>query len=610
MTRAPSNEPDDPFAHLHREDYAAAFEGRRATAATMIFMGGRSRVPLDGPWSFTPDLFDEGLRQAWFADPADDPAGWTKPRDHDPDGVASIAVPSCWTCVRPEWTHFEGGAWYVRDLDVPDPRDGERLFLRVGAANYAARIFFGGAFLGSHRGGSTPFFVELPAGRGRLMINVDNRRAADRVPMHHFDWFNHGGLYREVALIRVPAVHVADFGVALVPDGTFSRIRADVTLSAAVDATARLEIPGLGVAADVPVRAGRGAVEIEAAPTLWAPDAPRLYDVTLACGADRVSDRVGFREIRRDGTRLLLNGRDLILRGVCVHEDDRIHGKSTDEADIRRRFAHAAELGANCLRLAHYPHHERVAEIADEVGMLLWSEIPVYWAIDFANPETYADAENQLLELIRRDRNRASTVIWGVGNENADTDARYAFMARLAAAARAADPTRLVAAACLINREAFRIEDRLAAHLDLIGLNEYFGWYEPDMTGLERLLANSSPDRPVVISETGADAVAGKHGPASELFTEERQAELYRRQFEVLAAAPWIRGFFPWLLYDFRSERRQTRFQRGFNRKGLIADDKATRKLAFDVIATHYRGAEPPFGQENAGAEDTTSAGA
>jgi beta-glucuronidase len=146
-----------------------------------------------------------------------------------------------------------------------------------------------------------------------------------------------------------------------------------------------------------------------------------------------------------------------------------------------------------------------------------------------------------------------------------------------------------VAAACLINREKFAIADRLAAHLDLIGLNEYFGWYEPDFAGLERLLANSRPGKPVVISEVGADALAQHRGAVAELFTEDCQAEIYRRQIEIVDRARFVQGFCPWLLYDYRTERRQTRFQRGWSRKGLIAEDKTTRKLAFEVLAEHYR---------------------
>jgi beta-glucuronidase len=162
-------------------------------------------------------------------------------------------------------------------------------------------------------------------------------------------------------------------------------------------------------------------------------------------------------------------------------------------------------------------------------------------------------------------------------------------MRELARVAREADPTRLVSAACLINRQTFRIEDRLAQHLDVIGLNEYFGWYEPGFDGLRTLLANSSPDRPVVISETGADALAGHHGREDELFTEECQARMHREQVAIADTADYVCGMTPWLLYDFRSERRQTVFNQGFNRKGLIAEDKTTRKLAFEVLAQAYR---------------------
>lgn len=126
-------------------------------------------------------------------------------------------------------------------------------------------------------------------------------------------------------------------------------------------------------------------------------------------------DRVGFREIAVRGHDILLNGRSIRLRGIAVHEDDLALGRVTTETDLRRRFADARDLGCNFLRLAHYPHHERAAELADELGFLLWSEIPVYWAIDFANPATRTDAENQLRELILRDANRASVIVWGVG---------------------------------------------------------------------------------------------------------------------------------------------------------------------------------------------------
>ncbi|WP_333834606.1 glycoside hydrolase family 2 protein [Rubrimonas sp.] len=576
---------EDPFAHLHEEGYASAYDRPLIGADSLVDPGGR---PMDAltDWGLTLDPFEEGLRQRWFALDDRPMAEWTTPRDFDDAGATPARAPCCWTMLDPEWRRHEGAVWHVTHFD--HARGPHRTVLRFGAANYAALVFLNGRFLGRHLGGSTPFCVELTEalheGRNRLMVMVENHRRSDRVPMGHIDWFNHGGLHREVALLRLPPVFIRAAGFALTADGV--GIAVDVTLSDPVDGVARVAIPALGIHADLSVAAGAGRVEIAAAPDRWSPETPRLHDVAVSFGDDVFRERVGFRTLAVEGERILLNGRPIWLRGVCVHEDDRDVGRVSTEADVRRRFGHARALGCNFLRLAHYPHHEHVARIADEEGFLLWSEIPVYWAIDFANPATFADAENQLRELIARDRNRASVALWGVGNENADTDARLSFMSRLAAAARAADPTRLIAAACLIDRVRFAIADRLAETLDVIGLNEYFGWYEPGFEGLERLLANSEPGKPVIVSETGADGAPGLRGTG--LFTEHRQAEIVRRQIETLRRFDYVQGVAWWLLYDFRSDRRQTGVQRGFNRKGLVADDKATLKAGFHALAEAY----------------------
>jgi beta-glucuronidase len=246
------------------------------------------------------------------------------------------------------------------------------------------------------------------------------------------------------------------------------------------------------------------------------------------------------------------------------------------------------EMNGYYLRLAHYPHDARFARIADEEGVLLWEEVPVYWAVAFDNPASYRDAENQLSELILRDRNRASVIIWSVGNENADTDSRLAFMSGLAEKARELDPTRLVSAACLVNHEKLVIEDRLAGSLDIIGLNEYYGWYDPDFCKLPKILANSAPGNPVVICEFGGDARKGQRGTADDLWTEDKQKALYEKQTAVIRQCPYIAGMTPWILYDFRCPRRLNRYQEGFNRKGLIDADRVTRKAAFYVMKRFY----------------------
>lgn len=583
---------DNALQALHDEDYDRPFNTQSLNHECLIFTGGRALESLDGDWTFCVDLLDTGLRQKWFSMLPEAPENRTEPWDYDPYMGETVPVPSNWAMLKEKWYFFEGSAWYTRPLDMGTPDPQKRQFLRFGAASYDCKIFLNGEFLGNHYGASTPFCVELTGklrpGRNWIMACVNNTRTLDRVPMRNTDWFNYGGIYREVSFFETPHSLIKDVFVHLVPDGTYSHIRAEIEVCGPQVGEARLKIPGLGVDIAVPVTDGKGSVTLPAAPDLWSPETPMLYDIELHYGADRVSDRVGFRQIERRGTDIVLNGKPLFLRGISVHEDDAAAGKVTCEDDLRRRFADAGDLGCNYLRLAHYPHHERAAEIADELGFLLWEEIPVYWAIDFANPATYRDAENQLSELIKRDRNRASVIIWSVGNENPDTDARLAFMQGLAETAKRLDPIRLTSAACLVNHTQNRIEDRLAAHIDVIGLNEYYGWYEENFEDLVAIGENSNPDRPVVISETGADGVIGPKGPKTGLFSEDYMADVYRWQIAALRKLDYIKGMSPWILYDFRVERRQNMFQNGYNHKGLIAADKTTRKKAFHILADYY----------------------
>jgi beta-glucuronidase len=162
-------------------------------------------------------------------------------------------------------------------------------------------------------------------------------------------------------------------------------------------------------------------------------------------------------------------------------------------------------------------------------------------------------------------------------------------MSRLGDTARAEDGTRPVSAACLVNHELNRIADRLVEHLDIIGINEYFGWYDPDFSKFPELLENSSPDKPVIITEFGGGALSGHHGSEDELFTEENQRAIYRKQVEAIRKIPYIAGTTPWILYDFRTPKRTNRFQRGYNRKGLLSPDKRHKKLAFFVMQEFYR---------------------
>lgn len=584
-------------AVIHNEDYTRAYHGKQLTHDGMISDAGRQTELLSGQWHFTVDQYDMGLRSKWHLEEDRDSSGRLLPLDYDFEHWETVEVPSCWNLARPEYFYYESSGIYTRTFRYAKHADGERVFLKIGAASYHAKLFFNKQFVGTHDGASTPFFVEvtnLIDANNRIMINIENRRQPDRVPMHNTDWFNYGGLYRDVELIRVPQSFIKDFYCQLQQGSDFSRL----DLRVVIDGPSRngpgtLEIEELGLTQTIEIKNGVATVSVDAKPELWSPQNPKLYKVKFSYGDDWITEEIGFREFTVRGTSLYLNGQSIHLKGVACHEESVLNGKAVTEDEIEENYRLAKEMNCNFLRLAHYPHTEKAARIADRMGLMLWEEIPVYWSIAFENEATYNDAENQLLEMIKRDQNRASVLVWSVGNENADTEPRYQFMKRLVDTARSADPSRAISAACLSDKIDLFINDRLAQHLDVIGINQYYGWYDPDFSKLERLFANSTPDKPVIITEFGGAARAGHHGPSDEYFTEEHQRSLYEKQVETMGRIPYIKGICPWILFDFRCPRRTNAQQDHYNRKGLLSEDKTTYKPAFFVMQEFYAQWDP-----------------
>ena len=579
------------FSDILTVDYLAPYRGKETGAAQLFCDGGRKHESLDGNWHYSPDPYNTCLRQRWFEECYEDPLGNSLPVDYSFDDWPVMRLPCCWNLQEEKLFWYEGAMVFTRTFRFLPGKADERVFLRLGAANYMTRVFLNGQFVGSHEGGSTPCCFDLTPylqKDNRVVIVVDSSRDPRYVPSENTDWFNYGGLYREIGLYRLPPVFIRDFGVALVPDGTFGTVRVTATLSEAVDTEAVFSIPALGLQETLTVRKGVLSADLPCAPELWSPEHPKVYRVTLETGADAVTDEVGFREIRVVGREILLNGQPIFLKGISCHEDSIPHGKAVTLAECEQAILDAKALGCNFMRLAHYPHTEQMARAADRLGVLLWEEIPVYWTIRFSDPEVLARAENQLRELILRDRNRASVIIWSVGNENPDSDARFAFMRHLVQTARALDGTRLLSAACLVSTEKNAIADRLADELDIIGVNQYFGWYVPNFDLLPQLFENSRPDKPVILTEFGADALYGHHGTEADKGAEECQAYIYTRQLREIEKIDYVRGMTPWLLYDFRSPRRVNVLENGFNRKGLISGDRLGRKLAWQVLHDFY----------------------
>jgi len=579
-------------AVIHNEAYTQDYAGKNITHTGMLTDAGRQTEMLSGEWNFTVDQYDMALRSQWHLEETHDKTGRPLPLDYDYDQWETVHVPSCWNLARPEYFYFESCGIYTRKFAYAEQAAGERVFLKIGAASYHAKVFLNKQFLGSHDGASTPFYIEVTdvlEADNRLVINIENRRQPDRVPMHNTDWFNYGGLYRDVELIRVPGTFIKDFYCQLQKDRNFGMLDLRVTIDGPDrDGEGLLEIEELGIKEIITIKDGTASVSIPASPELWSPDNPKLYTVKFSCGSDSITEEIGFREFTVKGTDLYLNGDKILFKGIACHEESVLNGKAITEEEITENFRLAKEMNCNYLRLAHYPHTEKAAQIADRMGLMLWEEIPVYWSIDFENEATYNDAENQLIEMIKRDRNRASVVIWSVGNENADTEARYNFMTRLVDAARRTDNSRAISAACLSDKIDLFINDRLAEHLDIIGINQYYGWYDPDFSKLEKLFANSNPDKPVLITEFGGGAKAGHHGATDEYFTEEHQRALYEKQVETMGRIPYIKGISPWILFDFRCPRRTNPQQNHYNRKGLLNQDKTAYKPAFFVMQEFY----------------------
>ncbi len=526
------------------------------------------------------------------------------PFEYDMQAAPTATLPGSWLNYSAEMRHYQGLVWHQRRF-AAKVEAGQRQFLRFGAANYKARVYLNGAFVGEHEGGFTPFAFEvtdkLRAGENQVTVAVDSAASPASVPPPVTDWENYGGITRDIRLIATAQTFVDDAWVRLSRDG---RIMVDARLDGpqAAGRAITLHVPTLGVVlSGVTDASGHWKASLAAPKGLvrWSPERPQLYDVTIDAGEDHWRDRVGFRTIETRGSEILLNGKPVFLRGISLHEEEFgvSPSRAITPAAARALLSEAkAGLNANFVRLAHYPHSGVMTRTADELGLLVWSEIPVYWLIDWSNPATLAAARKMLAENILRDRDRASIAIWSIANETPNSPARNAFLQTLAADVRALDDSRLVGAALLAERSdekgtpVMTLNDPLAASLDVMAVNTYNGWYTPDrLDDVPSIVWRAPTDKPLLFSEFGADAKAGFHDlrPSPQKFSEEFQRDYYRATLAMAAKIPTLRGVSPWILKDFRSPRRQNGYQQGWNRKGLVSET-GQRKLAFDVLADFY----------------------
>jgi beta-glucuronidase len=583
--------------------------GQQSVQTLLVGVDHRAITSLDGDWHY---LVDQSPGRALYTS-----SGQINDKsyalnehpnivgrhnqEYDFSTAPTLKVPGDWNTQVPQLFDYEGVLWYERDFDA-QPRSGTRTFLHIGAANYRSHVWVNQKRVCDHEGGYTPFDCEVTAvlhpGSNFVVIAVDATRLVDGIPSIGIDWFNYGGLTRDVSLVTVPGTFIDDYDIHLAHGTSSDPNSKEITgyvhiLDAPVGTAVTINIPEAGAKATVQTDAeGNAPFTLRAASlTLWSPDTPRLYKVHMAAGDDSLSDDIGFRDIRVDGTRILLNGKAIFLQGVNMHAEAPVRGgRAYSEEDVDTIIGYLKDLHANFVRLAHYPHDERMERAADKAGIMIWSEIPNWQNISFDKPEVYAKDRAMLKEMIRRDRNKASVILWSVSNETPNNPMRTKFLTDLANEARKLDPTRLITSAIIgprPNGTEMVNKDPLCDALDVIGQNEYIGWYEMTPEDADKV-DWAFPEKPVVMSEFGAEAKYGNHGAVDQRWTEEQQVYVFEHQFTMLRKIPQLRGTTPWILMDFRSPTRNIpRLQDGYNRKGLISED-GKKKQAFALFQKAY----------------------
>ena len=566
-------------------------------------------MSLNGEWNYIVDVQEEG-----YYDYRMNPTRWgffqnakpQKPEDlieYDFDKSPTMRIPGDWNTQDERLFFYEGTVWFKKSFQAVPMQD-VRTLLYFGAVNYDCHVYVNSRHVGHHIGGFTPFNYDisdmLKEGENILIVKVDNKRHAEDVPTQIFDWWNYGGITRDVKLVKVTPVYLEDYSLQLQKADAKAKNR-DISFSAKLNKaeaghTVTVSIPELKLKKTLTTDAN-GTLHSSlftlhsAKLQLWSPESPKRYRVDISLDSSTISDSIGFRTIETRDKQILLNGQPIFLKGISIHnEKPNGGGRANTAEDARTLLGWAKELGCNFVRLAHYPHHEEMVREAEKMGILVWSEIPVYWTIAWKNPKTYENAQNQLRDMIARDHNRANIIIWSIANETPHSPERDQFLGNLAQYARTLDNTRLISMAMEVtgaSNYVNRLNDNMNQYVDVVSFNQYIGWYR-DVNDAPKMRWEIPYNKPVIVSEFGGGAKYGYHGAKNQRWTEEFQENLYRENCAMLDKIEGLAGTTPWILKDFRSPRRVLPdVQDYYNRKGLFSD-KGEKKKAFYVLKEWY----------------------
>ena len=640
------------------EDFFSQKPPEYAKPSNLIgWIDNREYLSLNGQWKYIVDPMNNGLPETSFF--GGFPENKTQKDgyeliEYNFDQADVINVPGAWNEQKDELFFYQGSIWLFKKFNFNiDPNKLNHLY--IGASNFSTKIFLNGERVGQFNSGYTAFNFDISDylinGENVLLVQINANLSENSVPTKKTDWWPYGGLVGDVLIVNTPKIFIENAYVQI-SDLQKKQLNFRAKLNLNKNMNIKLIIDELNLQRSFTTNKNGEIDEFIKFKNidLWSPENPKLYNVTVKIEGDEIVDQIGFREIKTKGKQIFLNGTPIKFKGISMHaEPIGEKGVAFSRAHFESLVTTSKELNINFIRAAHYPYTRHMAKVCDELGIMLWEEIPVYWNINWTNKQTKEDALNMLSNLVTRDWNRASVVVWSLGNETPFSKDRMTFMNDLKDRLGELDVSRLKSAAILsgdaqtfsklisiiakvglekkdltakeryIFEEIIKnvpvpvekllpfeinINDPLANELDLIAYNEYFGWYYTSFFSAQigiresllreimfelmpSFIIRSEFNKPIHISEFGAGA---KHSfkKTNQVWSEEYQAKVYLKQLEMLKSNPQVQGISPWILKDFRSMMRPlNNVQDFYNRKGLI-DENGNKKQAFSVLSNFY----------------------
>jgi beta-glucuronidase len=572
----------------------------------------RSARTLSGPWFFKKDPLGKGLSQKWFR-------GFP--------GGRPISVPSSWNTQFPDLFNYLGDAWYQIRFTLPKGFKNQKQWIRFESVNYLAEVWLNGKKLGSHEGGHLPFIFEitdsLRGSNNLLSVRVNGSLAPDRVPPGNvpfdprdafansfnppasFDFFPFCGIQRPVQLLSLPNPSLQDITVTMDIVGKTGKVRVAVDVPSPPGATCRISLSGFGwnFRAGGPIQSNRYETNLSIPNAkLWTPGSPNLYRLQVELIKehqilDQAQLQVGIRTIKVQGGKLLLNGKPVFLKGFGRHEDDPKTGRYLRPQTLKKDYKNMKWIGANSFRTSHYPYSDADMVMADKLGFLVIDETPAVGL--FFHPKglkkRLALCRQFTRELIERDKNHPSVILWSIANEpHSKRPTALPFFKELTRLARQLDSTRPVTLASYLG-----VQEDSFKFMDVVCVNRYMGWYsEPGDLGLAIPRLSKDLDsiyqkfrKPVLMTEFGADAMPGSHSDPPIMFSEEYQKELITRYWEVIRKKPYMQGAHIWNLNDFRTAQ-ATHRPNAMNHKGVFTRERKPKLAAFALRKAWTKGSK------------------